>query len=387
MKKYKNYTADDFATDSGFIKWVISPDKDTDTYWKKVTDEHPELTTKIKQAKQIVLALYATEPVVSDERLNELWERINTAKTSNKKRILPIIRWAAVIVFMIGIAALLPKFLHNDKFELADIAVPQNEAKIVLSDGTEKIIKKDESDIEIIASGKVVVNKDTLIDKSAKKVKESLVQIVMPYGKQTNLQLPDGTTVFLNSGSRISFPVTFEGAFRNVYLIGEAYFKVSENKEQPFIVHTPDIEVTVTGTEFNVSAYSDDSFTQTVLVSGSVNVNKKGLFNRKISVEPGESAYFDKSEGSISVDEVDTDQFTSWIHGYIICQNDPLSAVMRKLERFYNRNIEIEQDLNAISFSGKLDLKEDIGLVLSSVGYASSVKYEIKDNNEILIKN
>ena len=97
----------------------------------------------------------------------------------------------------------------------------------------------------------------------------------MPYGQQSSLQLPDGTHVYVNAGSQLSFPAVFSGEKREVYLTGEAFFDVHKDKEHPFIVNTPDIEIMVTGTEFNVSSYSDDNFTQTVLVEGAVSVRKK----------------------------------------------------------------------------------------------------------------
>lgn len=387
MKHYKDWKVEDFVTDSDFIQWITFPDDSRNKYWKELTNQNPELIPFINEAREIVQSLQAVESIIPDERVDELWKRINSPYTNKRRTLLPWMRWAAVLIILLGIAALMPKFFQTNEYSFAVVSIPENEAKIVLSDGTEKIIRHNESYIEVISSGKVVVDKDTLINEVGKKENERLVEVVMPYGKQTNLELPDGTVVFLNSGSRIAFPAKFTSSNRDVHLSGEAYFKVFENKAKPFIVHTSRLDVTVTGTEFNVSAYNDDSFTQTVLVSGSVNVNKKGLFNKKIRIKPGESAYFDEGDGSISVAPVNIDRHTAWIHGYVICKNDPLISVVRKLERYYNREISVDSNLNSITFSGKLDLKEDINLALKSVAYASVVNYEITDNNEIYIKN
>lgn len=387
MQHYKDWKVEDFVSDADFIQWVNFPDDHGNKYWKEVTNQFPEVIPFVNEAREIVQSLQAVESAIPDERIDELWKKINSPYTNKRSTLFPWMRWAAVLIILIGVAALMPKYFQTKEYSFAEIVIPARDAKIVLSDGSEKIIRHNESNIEVIASGKVVVNKDTLINEAGKKENESLVEVVMPYGKQTNLQLPDGTIVFLNSGSRIAFPAKFQGSNRDVHLSGEAYFKVVENKAMPFIVHTSGLDVTVTGTEFNVSAYNDDRFTQAVLVSGSVNVNKKGLFSKKIQIKPGESAYFEEGNGAISVASVNVDQHTAWIHGYVICKNDPLISVVRKLERYYNREIIVDSTLNSLSFSGKLDLKEDINLALKSVTYASAAHYEITDNNEIYIKN
>ena len=89
------------------------------------------------------------------------------------------------------------------------------------------------------------------------------------------------------------------------------------------------VDITVTGTEFNVSAYYEDEFTQAVLVSGVVNVSKPKLLSKNIEIEPGESAIITKEEGEIITSRVNPEKFTSWINGYIICENDPVSEVMK----------------------------------------------------------
>ena len=385
MSKYQKYSVEQFSTDSYFIKWVVSPNEVSDKFWNEFINQFPYQKDKINEAIYLVAALKAIEPSVSQERLNLVWNRISSSQ-HKKRQLYPLLRWAAIIIIILSISVILPRFLKSPDFDFVETDITQiEEAKVILSDGSVKSIIKDESEIEVISNDEIIVNNDTIQNTSNSKTKENLIKVVMPYGKQSSLQLPDGTNVFINAGSQLSFPSNFDGKYREVYLVGEAFFEVNENEELPFIVHTPDINITVTGTQFNVSAYPDDGFIRTVLVSGAVSITKQALFGKTLDIKPGEAAFLIKEEGTININEVDTELYTSWIHGYVISRNDPIWQVVRKLERYYNCEIEFEQDIGQITFSGKLDLKEDVVKVVELFAYASSLKVEI-NNDKIKIK-
>ena len=387
MEKYSKYNIEDLTTDSGFINWVLYPDETSDKFWNDVIEKYPSQKEKIEKAAFLIHSMKAKNPSVPQERIEIMWNNIRLKSTNQTRlKFLRYMRWAAVLVILLGSAAIISMLFQTPDFEFAETDIMQvDEAQIILADGSIKSIDQEESEIEIKSSGEVIVNND-IIRTSKKAInKEKLNHVVMPYGKQTSLQLPDGTTVFINAGSRLSFPSGFSKNRREVYLIGEAFFEVESNRQKPFIVHTPEIDVTVTGTRFNVSAYSDDNFTQTVLVSGAVSVRKSKVLGKKLVITPGESAMLDKESGVVTTSPVETSQYISWIHGYIVCENDPVNEVMKKIERYYNCKIIIDPSITGISFSGKLDFKEDAVSVLESITYASSLKMEIS-NNEILIK-
>ena len=376
MKKYRSYNFDQFVTDSDFIHWVIDPDIETDKFWNQVIKQFPEKKKTINQAVLFVKSLKAVEHPVPQDRLDLVWNKVKQSK-EKKIKLLTVWRWAAVFLILVSISLLIPNIRKTSEFNFAENETEQyDNARIVLPDGSVNSIQQKESEIKIASEGEIIVNKDTLKNSIVHYSKEKLIKVVMPYGQQTSLQLPDGTTVYVNAGSQLSFPVSFEEKKREVYLTGEAFFVVHKDKEHPFIVHTPDIEIMVTGTEFNVSAYTDDNFTQTVLVEGAVSVSNKDLFGKRIDILPGESALFDKETESINTSKVDTEQYTSWIYGYLICENDPVIDVIKKIERYYNCEIEIIDDMNNITFSGKLDLKEDVHNVMSSIAYISSINIE-----------
>ena len=255
-----------------------------------------------------------------------------------------------------------------------------NDAQVIFSDGSIKSIDNKDSEIEVRSNGEIVIESDTVIHETPAKEKSKLTHIVMPYGKQTQLQLPDGSTVYVNSGSKLSFPTQFTGNTREIYLLGEAYLRVQQDVHKPFIVHTPEMDVHVTGTEFNVSAYPDDDFVQTVLLEGKVSVRKNGMFSSAIEIVPGEGAFMNKKSGEVTTERVETNQYASWIYGYIICNNERIEEITKKIERYYNCKINIPANISAITFSGKLDLKEDVQKVLETVAFASSLKMEQTEN-------
>jgi len=197
--------------------------------------------------------------------------------------------------------------------------------------------------------------------------------------------LADGTHIWLNSGSQLSYPTRFKGDSREVYLLGEAFFEVKANPDKPFYVITSDIRIKVLGTSFNVSSYSEDNTVQTVLLKGKVTAGKNKLFASSIELVPGERLTYDKSKSNLSKDKVDVQLYSSWINGYLVFKNIPITEVFTKLKRFYNQDISVDEGLEKITFSGKLDLGDNLKDVLRNIAFASSVNVEEK-NDSFLIK-
>ena len=211
-------------------------------------------------------------------------------------------------------------------------------------------------------------------------------RIIIPYGKRSDITLADGTHIWLNSGSQLSYPSEFKSDSREVFLSGEAFFDVQSNPDKPFYVVTQNIRIKVLGTRFNVSSYNEDNTTQTVLVEGKVVAGTNKLFAKTIDLVPGERMIYDKSNENLSKDRVDVRLFASWVSGYLIFENEPITEVYKKLERYYNQQIAIEGSLEQITFSGKLDLKDNIKDVLENMSFASSVNV-LENNGSFTIKN
>ncbi len=198
-----------------------------------------------------------------------------------------------------------------------------------------------------------------------------------PYGARTQFILPDSSVVWLNSGSELLFPSQFSST-RSVRLSGEAFFKVKKS-ETPFVVSTGFGEVEVKGTSFNVQAYPDDLF-ETTLVSGEVLIQIENC--DAVILRPGNQAAL--TENGLLVRPVDTDLFTLWKEGKLIFRNEYLPQLAKRLERWYNVKIEIEEDscLNDIHYSGTIEMEtfsEVLNLlcVTAPVGYTWNEKHRV----------
>ncbi|HAQ21192.1 MAG TPA: hypothetical protein DCR40_18465 [Prolixibacteraceae bacterium] len=194
--------------------------------------------------------------------------------------------------------------------------------------------------------------------------------ISAPFGAKTNFTLPDGSLVWLNSGSSVSFISSFEKS-RLVSLKGEAFFEV-ENNGNPFLVSTEYGDVEVKGTSFNVSAFAGEYF-QTTLLTGTVKVKEKRT-GEEVSLQPGQQAGIYGTD--FKVENVDTDMFSSWKDGKLIFRNENLLSVTKRLERWYNVKIELGSDkrLSEISYTGTLEM-ESFSEVLQLLKITAPIDY------------
>ncbi|VAW22567.1 hypothetical protein MNBD_BACTEROID01-159 [hydrothermal vent metagenome] len=205
------------------------------------------------------------------------------------------------------------------------------------------------------------------------------LSIKTPYGAKTHFILPDSSSVWINSGSELSFPSKF-GKTRTVSLKGEAYFDVVKDKI-PFIVNTDFGNVKVKGTSFNVKAYENETF-ETTLVRGIVTVHSSGT-GKEVTLKPGEqSGIYGKN---ISVKPVNTEIITSWIKGKLIFNNEPLPSVAHRLERWYNVEIQLDNDkrLSEIWYTGTIEM-ESFSEVLQLLETTAPIQYTYNDKTRTI---
>ncbi len=212
-------------------------------------------------------------------------------------------------------------------------------------------------------------------------------ELKTPRGGGYNLQLADGTRVWLNAGSSLRYPVSFADSVRQVVLDGEAYFEVSHS-ETPFIVSTGSINTRVLGTSFNVEAFSDDAEFKTTLVEGKVRVElleQGSLISDGTILEPDQQAVFLRSTGNISKAEVDASGYTSWINGKLEFHNESLETVMKRLARWYDFDYSFENAAaRDFHFSARLDKEESISSILKMLEMTTDVKFEFRDQNIVV---
>lgn len=379
FEKYILYTTDEFVLDNGFIAWILHPNKESDLFWAGFLAGHPEKRDLVKEAAFIIKALQPVEEEIPAERFDDILGRIQSKSNGQRKRVLlNALKYAAVVAGVIGITGIYYLLnLKQNPFPLASLATEAvGKGKIILPDGSSVEFDAKETVIRQTAAGKLLINSDTVTSfaQAATKVVSALNQVIIPYGKRSQVTLPDGSHIWLNSGSQLSYPPEFTGNSREVYLSGEAFFDVIPDPRKPFFVITKDIKIRVLGTRFNVFAYNEEQSTQTVLLEGKVTIGKNSFLAKTEVMEPGERVVYHKKDEKFLKDKVDVNYYTSWLYGYLIFENEPTPEVFKKLERYYNQTIVLENGLDNISFSGKLDLKEDIKDVLESITYASSVR-------------
>lgn len=213
-----------------------------------------------------------------------------------------------------------------------------------------------------------------------KMAKNELTEFVVPSGQMAEVNLPDGSHVWLNSESRLSFSDSFLDKTRNVTLKGEALFKVQKG-ERPFVVTTKYGEVRVKGTTFNVCAFENSEF-QTTLVEGSV-IYRNTELKKEVSLCPGQQIVLSENEG-IQVHEVKTELFTTWKDGLIIFDKEPLRDVMKKLERHFGIRIELDDNLlSEIRFTGKIE-NESLDEVMQYINKTKPIDYLYDKKQKLL---
>ena len=203
--------------------------------------------------------------------------------------------------------------------------------------------------------------------------------ISTPPGVKSHVQLPDGTFVWLNSGTHLSYPSSFSAGTRNVKLLGEAFFDVAKDEKHPFIVDLGRINIEVVGTKFNAINYEHEGQTEVVLASGKVRLFEKHENDSRLvsEMQPGQQAIYLKEENTISLKNVDAGKFTSWIGGKLIFRDDPMDEVVRKLDRWFNVQIEIA-DPSIVGYIYTATFQnETIEQILSLIKRTSPVEYTI----------
>lgn len=217
---------------------------------------------------------------------------------------------------------------------------------------------------------------------------ESWITINSPDGARTEFFLPDGTKGWLNSGSKLKYPAIFNNQ-RKVELIGEAWFDVSHTEHSEFLVSVPEMDISVFGTTFNVSAYKDDNFTNVVLEEGRVKIEgKEGLF--EYSLLPNEKITFDRESKSVKVSVVNAKSYSAWKDGYLVIDDETLGKAISRLERWYNIDAEIKDEALS-SYHFKATFKdEQLEEVLKLIAETTPINYKIEkrviNKNGVLAK-
>ncbi|MCQ4874341.1 FecR family protein [Butyricimonas paravirosa] len=357
--------------------------------WREKRVENEEMFQRVMSMENLEQGFlrFVKSPGAEEKTWNGILAR-TTRKAARVNR-LRWIRYAAMIALPLIVGGMI-YFMSgsSDKHEViaesVQILPGKAKAELVLPGGDRVLLG--EGGNSSVWNG-VRSSGDTLYYRESEELqpdeKEELHVLRVPRGGEYTLVLADGTTVYLNAESELRYPKQFKGENRKVILVGEAYFDVYHNEQQPFLVEAGGMEVRVLGTSFGVRAYPEEENVLTTLVQGKVNVEADG---RVVRLQPGEQADYDKADKLLTTAKVDVNLFVGWKDGRLIFDNAPLEVILSELGRWYSFDVfYANENLKQIPYSLNVRKDEHISGVLKLIERTRKVKFEI-NNQTIIVK-
>ena len=319
-------------------------------------------------------------------------QKIGRMEKKERKPFISRVWWyaaAAVIVLAVGLSFYMSNFYSAVEEKRVLIQPGTQQAQLTLPDGS--IIDVDKKEVNVVVDGVQVKYKKGVLsyqptvttqheEESTEEKPVKSNELVIPRGGENTVILADGTTVHLNAGSKLTYPVRFAGKRRVVALEGEAYFDVVKDETRPFIVQTHLGEVTVLGTAFNINAYTDASV-YTTLVHGKVQFSSSSIGT--IILSPGEQAVVSANGSEKRM--VDLDEYVGWVDGRYVFNNRPLGEIMQTFERWYDIQVYYETPhLRDITYSGSLKRYGTINSFLDALELTGDLTYKISGRNILI---
>lgn len=334
--------------------------------WYQTFEDRPDIMADLSDAEKLsgrenmlyrisgIISAQTTAEAVQTKKTVVLWQRWMVAAS-------------LLIVLSIGGYFLLHKDQPKVQFSKVlkeDFAPGSNKAVLTLAGGKQIILTG-------AKNGQLATQGGSVIQKTADGAvvydaggNGAIVMNTMstPRGGQYHLTLADGTGVWLNAASSITYPSGFTGNQRQVEITGEVYFEVAHNTAKPFLVKSGLQTVEVLGTHFNINAYTDEAGIKTTLLEGSVAISASGS---RQTLKPGEQAIL--KGNSIRISETDTDEAIAWKEGYFQFVDADIETVMRQISRWYNVDVVFESPVTKQTFTGRISRFRNISKVLKIV--------------------
>lgn len=332
-------------------------------------EEDPK--TSLAYKKRSFEAMMAKQAVAAQHK--------NTTQKHNTKRILLYAANVAAIFCLAFISyfwiSQLSMEHHSESVAQVTEEVKESTNEIeIFFDGNKAVgVAKNNTEIEVAQDGAVVVDKELLASATQEEIREN--KVVVPFGKRTKLILPDGTQLWINSGSSVTYPSNFK-TNRHLQVEGEVYLDVERDENHPFVVKTNHLEVEVLGTAFNVTDYVEDETSSVVLVRGSVGVKTN---KEKTKLKPNQRLAL-KGEESARVSQVDVYRYICWKDDLMNFEGEKLAEIVKALSRYYNKPIQVEGEAAQVVFYGSLDLSGSLEDVLEYISL--SLPLEITTQKE-----
>jgi transmembrane sensor len=384
-----------------FLKWIFNSSSAVETYWEQYLLKHPEEKDELLDLKSHLADLkFENDSLLLSEKddlensVRKTIER-DTRQIKRRQLVQTFMKYAAVALVFTAIGGLLVYInmgKENVYQELARQTIVASSSAsgplLITSNGKNVNLKKSSSTVDYSKKGSVVLNNDSVLQ-TPEADSNTMNQLVIPYGNQSRVVLSDNTVVWLNAGSRLVYPTRFTEKTREVILIGEAFFEVSKNPQQPFIVKTSNLDIMVLGTKFNVSAYAEDNLIKTVLNEGSVALRRSGakFWEKGIVISPNQMALFDKTSSDTRIYKVSAEAYSLWTKGIMSFEEADFGRVIKQVERFYNISFTFsDHQMESMRISGKLDLKKSRKEVMEYLEKVSLTSFEQINENTYRIR-
>jgi ferric-dicitrate binding protein FerR (iron transport regulator) len=368
----------------------------------KREENTPELNSLIGNAVNVSEA----EHELNQEKADELFAPILNITPDNEATIRFLsknkkIWWAAaaIIILVLGSSVYYifnknttPQIVQNKPVHKQlknDVAPGYKGAVLTLANGQQIILDSAGNGMLTAQGSTNIVKQDGKIVYDGQNVSKSEVlynTMTTPRGRQYSLVLADGTKVWLNAASSITFPTAFIGNERRVKITGEAYFEVAPltpeggSRKVPFKVAAGQMEVKVLGTHFNIKAYDDESYIKTTLLEGSVRVTKE---NSDALLKPGQEAILD-DQGDIKVAKANIEEAVAWKDGFFQFNNESVRSIMRQLSRWYNVEVVYQGDVADKKFSGVMSQNTNLSQVLKMLQLTKEIHFKMEGSKVIV---
>jgi transmembrane sensor len=332
---------------------------------------------------------------IESDKAEDIYSSIINKDTGSHFKLNFWMRIAAAVLVMLSIGLVF--YTHSGKQKLqialakvqhskqAEIMPGSNKAILTLGNGKKVMLNGKENGHINTKAGMLVNSAAGQLSYSASPAETTEENsLAIPKGGQYHLTLPDGTQVYLNSSSTLSYPTRFSGNSRQVTLRGEAYFEVAKNPKMPFIVNLRDQQqIEVLGTHFNVKAYADDKTINTTLLEGSVKI----LANRKqVVIKPGQVAITSQSS-PISVERADLEEVMAWTNGMFIFNNENITSIMKKVARWYDVEVVFTGNMDNVNFIGNYSRSKSLTNLLKNIELMDKVHFSTSGRRVTVIAN
>ncbi|MDL2221146.1 FecR domain-containing protein [Parabacteroides sp. OttesenSCG-928-N08] len=395
-KRAGHYTNKELLENDSFLRWKLLHIQEDSEYWESYLQDNPEMRPVTEEAGEIVASIIR----LNDYRLTEeeslsisLAIQKRLLKRRRRKQVYLLFASSAVAACLLGLFFLSYPLIEEDTAApqpviteaISEIAIEECKEIQMIIGNEESLRLEQDADIKYDEAGNIVIFSEhkevTKIENKEKtSQKDQTNKLIVPKGKRSSLVLADGTKIWINSGSTVEFPHTFEADKREITVDGEIYIEVAKDPERPFFVNTSQVSIEVLGTRFNVSSYLEDRFSHIVLVEGKVEVGYK---NETFTLAPDELATIEGKK--VEIKHVNVYNYISWKDGLLQFNSEPLANIAKRLSRYFDIEIRCDDNVRDMACSGKLVLFEDINQVMKTITNTIPVKYEVISDNEIII--